>query len=140
MSFESSRHDVGHSLSVTVPAHVLPAGVPEHLSHRCVATAQIEHDATTAVALDKTHRVPVRAVPRERESIRRHVLGPGALAGLGLGGVVAIELLTRSSLGGPGALLTEAGRWAALEIHGSTDGPQSRAEVEKMFLTVQFSK
>ena len=36
------------------------------------------------------------------------------LAGLGLGVVVAIELLTRSSLGGPGALLTEASRWAAL--------------------------
>jgi len=36
------------------------------------------------------------------------------LAGLGLGVVVAIELLTRSSLGGPGALLTDAGRWAAL--------------------------
>jgi len=36
------------------------------------------------------------------------------LAGVGLGTVVAIELLTRSSLGGPGALLTEAGRWTAL--------------------------
>jgi predicted ferric reductase len=36
------------------------------------------------------------------------------LAGLGLGVVAAIELLTRTSLGGPGALLTEAGRWAAL--------------------------
>jgi hypothetical protein len=82
---ESSRHDVGHSISVTVPAHVLPAGVPEHLSHRCIATAQVEHDATMSVALDETHRVSVRAVPRERESIRRHVLGPGALAGLGLG-------------------------------------------------------
>ena len=32
------------------------------------------------------------------------------------------------------------GRWAALEIHGSTDSPQSRAMVEKMFLTIQFAK
>ena len=32
------------------------------------------------------------------------------------------------------------GRWAALEIHGSADSPQSRAMVEKMFLTVQFAK
>ncbi|MFN8157846.1 MAG: ferredoxin reductase family protein [Candidatus Nanopelagicales bacterium] len=36
------------------------------------------------------------------------------IAGLGLGVVVAIELLTRTSLSGPGALLTEAGRWTAL--------------------------
>ncbi len=36
------------------------------------------------------------------------------LAGLGLGVVVAIELLTRTAVSGPGALLTEAGRWTAL--------------------------
>jgi predicted ferric reductase len=36
------------------------------------------------------------------------------VAGLGLGVVVAIELLTRTSLGGPGAWLTELGRWTAL--------------------------
>ncbi len=36
------------------------------------------------------------------------------LAGLGLGVVVAIDLLTRTSLSGPGALLTEVGRWTAL--------------------------
>jgi predicted ferric reductase len=35
-------------------------------------------------------------------------------AGIGLGVVVAIELVTRTSLAGPGALLTEASRWAAL--------------------------
>ena len=37
-----------------------------------------------------------------------------ALAGLGLGLVVGIALVTRSDPSGPGALLTELGRWCAL--------------------------
>jgi predicted ferric reductase len=40
--------------------------------------------------------------------------GAYTLAGLGLGAVVGIELATRTSLGGPGELLTEVGRWTAL--------------------------
>jgi predicted ferric reductase len=36
------------------------------------------------------------------------------LAGVGLGLVVGIQLATRSPLSGPGALLTELGRWSAL--------------------------
>ena len=32
------------------------------------------------------------------------------------------------------------GRWAALEIHGSTTSPQARSEVEKMFATIRFGK
>jgi len=62
-----------------------------------------------------------------------------------------IRRATMSAPGGPstfvGLYIQQAvfhraypGRWAALEIHGSTDGPQSRATVEKMFLTVQFGK
>ena len=36
------------------------------------------------------------------------------LAGVGLGLVVGIDLATRSPLSGPGAVLTELGRWSAL--------------------------
>ena len=78
VAFESSRHDIGHSVGVPVPAYVLPPGVTEHICDRCVTTAEIEDHATPGVALDETHGVAVRAVPREGETIGRDALGHAA--------------------------------------------------------------
>ena len=54
---------------------------------------------------------PFPSTPRARAAVEA---GAYTLAGLGLGAVVGIELVTRTDLGGPGALLTEIGRWTAL--------------------------
>ena len=54
---------------------------------------------------------PFPSTPRSRAAVEA---GAYVVGGLLLGAVVGIELATRSSLGGPGALLTELGRWSAL--------------------------
>ena len=56
-------------------------------------------------------RGPFPSSPRSRARVEAAAY---ILAGLGLGVVVGIDLLTRSSLAGPGAVLTEVGRWTAL--------------------------
>jgi predicted ferric reductase len=54
---------------------------------------------------------PFPSTPRSRAVVEA---GAYLLAGLLLGAIVGVDLVTRTSLGGPGAFLTELGRWTAL--------------------------
>lgn len=65
--------------------------------------------ASTAAHVDG--RGPFPSTPRSRAAVEA---GAYVVAGLLLGAIMGIELVTRSSLGGPGAVLTDVGRWSAL--------------------------
>ncbi|HET7902665.1 MAG TPA: ferredoxin reductase family protein [Candidatus Nanopelagicales bacterium] len=76
-----------------------------------MSTTETRPAARVAPAAGPRRRAPFPASPDSRVFVGDVLVW---IAGLGLGVVVAIELLTRTSLSGPGALLTEAGRWSAL--------------------------